>query len=198
MRQPKTAPPQSPSSLTLDDMPIAMAVVDALHCVLETNAAFRSLLGHEAEPVGMSLREALARATVVTDDGDFGKVYSVPRDGIEASYRLTTQSYRDGSIAMLTDVTAARETAERQRVSEDVRARLMHDAEIGVWRYDPDTEIYYFPTELSLGHGDIGRPVPLATLRLLQHRDDQAKDDAIRERITHQGGAASLRCRSSI
>jgi signal transduction histidine kinase/CheY-like chemotaxis protein len=190
MRQTKTTPPKSPSSLMLEDMPIAMALVDADHAVLETNHAFRSLLGHAADPVGMSLREALQSATVVTDDGDFGKVYCIPRDGIEASYRLTTHGYRGGSIAILSDVTAARDKADRRRVSEDVRARLMHDAEIGAWRYDPDAEIYYFPTELSLGHGDIGRPLPLATLRLLQHHDDQAKDDAIRERITRQGGAA--------
>jgi hypothetical protein len=75
-------------------------------------------------------------------------------------------------------------------MAQSTRERLMHDAGIGVWRYDPDADVYHFSSELSLGHGTVGAPVPTATLQLIQHRDDRAKDAAIRERITREGGVA--------
>ena len=71
-----------------------------------------------------------------------------------------------------------------------VRDQLMHDAEVGTWRYDPDTEMYYFSSELALGHSGISKPVPLSTLMFIQHPDDQAKDGAIRDRLTTSGGSA--------
>src|SRR5262249_36833603 len=75
------------------------------------------------------------------------------------------------------------------------RGRLMHDAEIGVWRYDPEAELYHFPSELALGHARINEPVPLAVLRLIQHPDDQATDDAIRDRLTREEGSAEAEMR---
>jgi PAS domain S-box-containing protein len=66
----------------------------------------------------------------------------------------------------------------------------MADAEVGDWRYDPDTQVYTFASALSLGYSGISRPVPLEVLRKLQHPDDVEKDDAIRGRLTSQGGSA--------
>ena len=71
-----------------------------------------------------------------------------------------------------------------------VRDQLLHDAEVGTWRYDPDSELYHFSSELALGHESAAAPVPLSMLRLVQHVDDQDKDTEIRERITTEGGSA--------
>ncbi|MDQ0466255.1 signal transduction histidine kinase [Caulobacter ginsengisoli] len=185
--------PKTSTSLTLDDLPIAMAMLDARHVVLEANPAFRALLGEAC--LGERLRQALDRVGAAIEDGEFGKVFCLESEGLRRAFRLSLHGRESGALAILSDVTAAREAAERSRVAEDVRVRLMHDAEIGVWRYDPDLETYYFSTELSLGHGDIGRPVPLAALQLLQHRDDRAIDQAIRERITREGGTAEAEMR---
>ncbi|MFI4935446.1 MAG: ATP-binding protein [Caulobacterales bacterium] len=85
--------------------------------------------------------------------------------------------------------------ADRLRIAQEVRTQLMHDAQIGPWRYDPDTQVYYFSSELSLGHGDMEAGTPLAMLQTIQHRDDRAKDEAIRERITREGGVAESEMR---
>src|ERR1700728_779400 len=95
-----------------------------------------------------------------------------------------------GWIALLLDVTAEYALLERFKTDYAAREALMHAAEVGVWRYDPDTELYQFSSELSLGHADAGPPVPLEVLRRLQHPDDIAVDDAVRDRLTREGGAA--------
>lgn len=186
---------ERPPSLTPDDLPIAVARLDAQHLVIEANAAFRALTSRAGDPAGQRLAEVLERAGATTEDCDFGRVFRIEAGGGERSLRLVLHGDRQSSLALLTDITEAREAAERHRPAADVRDRLMHDAEIGVWRYDPDTDTYYFPTELSLGHGDIGRPVPRPVLQQLQHRDDVALDTAIRDRITREGGSAEAEIR---
>ncbi len=82
------------------------------------------------------------------------------------------------------------ELARRYRT----RDQLLNDAQIGTWRFDPDLGLYYFADALSLGHEQL-QAVPIATLQLVQHPDDQNKDIAIRERITTEGGAAEAEMR---
>ena len=93
-------------------------------------------------------------------------------------------------LAVLVDVTGERTVLERMKADFAARGRLMHDAEVGVWRYDPDAEVYHFPSELALGHGGNQEPVPVAALELIQHEDDRPVDAAIRERLTREEGAA--------
>jgi signal transduction histidine kinase len=88
-----------------------------------------------------------------------------------------------------------RRAFDQLQLAQGVRAQLMHDAEVGPWRYDPDADVYYFSSELSLGHDGAGAPVPSATLALIQHEDDRAKDAEIRARITREGGAAESEMR---
>ncbi|MBI1197151.1 MAG: response regulator [Phenylobacterium sp.] len=182
-------------SLTLDDLPIAMARLDGRHVILEANTAFRALAGAGGEPVGARFAHVLEAAGAVAQDGEFGRVFRIRVDDADRVFRLTLHVHGEDNLAILSDVTAAREAAERHRPAADVRDQLMHDAEIGVWRYDPDIDTYYFPAELSLGHGEIGRPLPRETLQLLQHRDDRASNEEIRERITREGGTAQSEVR---
>jgi PAS domain S-box-containing protein len=182
---------KAPTSLALDDLPVAMALLDASQVVRETNRAFRALLPPRTQAVGAPLKAVLDAAGATLEGGDFGKVFRLGgRD-----FRMVLRRRGRGALAMLTDVTAARAAYEDVRVEGDVREQLMRDAEIGVWRYDPDLDTYYFPAELSLGHGDAGRPLPRAMLQQLQHPDDRAKDDAMRERLTREGGQAELEMR---
>src|SRR3569623_1005612 len=69
------------------------------------------------------------------------------------------------------------------------RGRLMHDAEDGVWRYDPDAEINHFPRELALGHAGAQQPVPLAVLQSFLHEDDRPIDTVVRDRLTREEGS---------
>ncbi|WP_372785509.1 ATP-binding protein [Phenylobacterium sp.] len=181
-------------------LPTPMAVTDDKLTILEANAAFAELLQVPAasligEPLGQRLRGA---ATDVPA-GDGVQTFGFQCADGPRWLRLDLTPQDEGRLlAMLLDVTGERAVLERMKADFAARSRLMHDAEIGVWRYDPDAELYHFPSELALGHGGNQDPVPLAILRLIQHDDDRDKDTAIRDRLTAEEGTdeAEMRYRT--
>jgi signal transduction histidine kinase/CheY-like chemotaxis protein len=179
------------SGLGFATLPAPLAVLDGELTILEANDAFAELLEVPAasligEPLGKRLRAA---ATDIPD-GDGVQTFGFQCADGPRWLRLDLQEQGDRILAILLDVTGERTVLERMKADFAARGRLMHDAEVGIWRYDPDAEVYHFPSELALGHGDSQEPVPVATLKLIQHEDDRAIDDAIRERLTHEEGAA--------
>src|SRR5579859_3946049 len=182
-----TGPSASPSFTAL---PIAMAVLDGELCILDVNDALASLLQVPAasltgEPLGHRLRSAALEAPAGEGVQTFS--FQCP-DGLRW-LRLDLQALGDRVLAVLLDVTGERTVLERMKADFAARGRLMHDAEVGIWRYDPDAEVYHFPSELALGHGGNQDPVPVGVLQLIQHEDDRPIDTAIRERLTHEEGA---------
>jgi signal transduction histidine kinase/CheY-like chemotaxis protein len=172
-------------------LPIPMAVADGELGILEANAAFAELLQVPAaslvgEPLGHRLRSAAA--DVPTGEGVQTFCFQCA-DG-PRWLRLDLQPQGEQILAVLLDVTGERTVLERMKADFAARGRLMHDAEVGIWRYDPGAEVYHFPSELSLGHGGNQEPVALATLQLIQHEDDRAIDSAIRDRLTREEGTA--------
>jgi signal transduction histidine kinase len=177
-------------------LPIPMAVLDGDFLVLEANAALAELLEVPAasligEPLGHRLRSAATDAPARDGVQTFGfQCADGPR-----WLRLDLQPQGDRILALLVDVTGERAVLERMKADFAARGRLMHDAEVGIWRYDPDAEVYHFPSELALGHGGNQEPVPLAVLQLIQHEADRAADNAIRDRLTREEGAAEAEMR---
>jgi len=172
-------------------LPIPMAVVDADLNILDANTAFAELLQAPAaslmgEPLGHRLRSAATEAPA----GEGVQTFQFQCADGPRWLRLDLQEHGDQILAVLADVTGERTVLERMKADSAARGRLMHDAEVGVWRYDPDAAVYHFPTELSLGHDNIQEPVPLPLLQMIQHPDDRPVDDAIRQRLTAEEGAA--------
>ena len=172
-------------------LPIPMAVLDAGLTILDANAAFAELMGVPAasllrEPFGKRVRAVALEAP----EGDGVQTYLFQCPDGPRWLRLDLQEDRGHILAVLVDVTGERTVLERMKADFIARGRLMHDAEVGVWRFDPEAQLYHFPTELALGHDNIQEPVPVANLRLIQHPDDVAIDDAIRERLTSEEGTA--------
>src|SRR5579863_8006102 len=190
----RTEKPGSGFTLTIDAIPMPAAALDAQHGIICANAPFHDLFGAAVAP-GRTLREMLEIAGVESTDTRLGRIFRIKRKRGVRAFQLMLKVNGEGSLVCLSELDQSRAKREEVRVAEDIRARLMHDAEIGLWRYDPDTDMYQFSSELSLGHADIGAPVPRAQLQLIQHRDDRAKDDAIRQRITTEGGAAESEMR---
>ncbi len=173
------------------DLPIAMAVLDEELRILEVNTAFANLLQVPApsltgEPVGHRLRSAALEAPT----GEGVQTFSFQCSDGPRWLRLELQQQDDRVLAFLVDVTGERTVLERMKADFAARGRLMHDAEVGIWRYDPDAELYHFPSELSLGHSKIQEPVPVHVLKSIQHHEDRPIDDAIREKLTHEEGTA--------
>jgi signal transduction histidine kinase/CheY-like chemotaxis protein len=174
--------------------PLPLALLDDEMTIVDASDAFtrlagRPMLGRE------SLAELLEAAATQTRSGEGGDAYRLPTDGGERWIRVQTEPCAGGAIALLIDVTAEYGLLERFRADYAARDELMHAAEVGVWRYDPDLELYQFSSELSLGHADAGPPVPLAVLQRIQHPDDVAIDTAVRDRITREGGVAEAEMR---
>ena len=172
-------------------LPMPMAVTDGELSILEVNAAFADLLQVPAasligEPLGLRLRSAAADVP----SGEGVQTFCFQCADGPRWLRLDLQQEGDRILAALVDVTGERTVLERMKADFAARGRLMHDAEVGIWRYDPDSVVYHFPSELSLGHGANQDPVPLSVLQLIQHADDRAIDTAIRDRLTHEEGTA--------
>jgi signal transduction histidine kinase/CheY-like chemotaxis protein len=179
------------SAWGFDALPIPMAVLDAALNIRDANAAFAELLGVPAaslihEPFGKRVRAVALEAP----EGEGVQTFCFQCADGPRWLRLDLQDQGGHILAVLVDVTGERSVLERMKADFIARGRLMHDAEVGVWRFDPEAGEYHFPTELALGHSEIQKPVPVETLRLIQHPDDQAIDDAIRERLTTEEGTA--------
>jgi signal transduction histidine kinase/CheY-like chemotaxis protein len=178
-----------PAAPGFDAMPVPMAMLSADLTIREANAALADLLGVPARSLlGESFTSRLRSAVKEAPDDAGIQTYAFDRPDGPQWLRLSLQTYGDGVLAMLLDVTGERVVLERARADNAARARLMLDAEIGVWRYDPDAEVFHFPSELPLGEDR--KPISLADLQAFQHPDDRENHTAIRERLTREEGAA--------
>ncbi len=183
--------PESPAQPSwLPGAPIALALLDADGRAMEASDVLLQRVGRRRrEVIGAVLADVL-EAACAECDMTRGRAYLFYQNDAEIWCRLDECATPGGTFASLTDISAERAEIGRLRMALSTRERLMHDAKVGTWRYDPDTERYRFSSELSLGYDDVGAPVPISILEQLQHPDDCAKDRAIRERITTQGGSA--------
>jgi PAS domain S-box-containing protein len=188
------------STKLLETPAVAQAVVGSIPCcvvddrdrITEVNAAFAARINRPAPHlVGIQVLE-LMRGLAVDESRSTGANCFHLRDaGAESWVRLDrTQIAPAREVIRLVDVSAEWLALTSIVTARTVRDRLMNDAEVGTWRYDPDAELYHFSRELALGHEGISEPVPLNVLLKIQHPDDVAKDAVIRERITLHGGSS--------
>ncbi len=168
------------------------AVVDARNRITEVNAAFAAKVNRSAQHiVGIEILELMRGASVDESNSTGSSCFRLSNASQDVWVRLErTAIPNNREVVRLADVSAEWLALTTIMGARLVRDRLLADAEIGTWRYDPDAQIYYFSSELSLGHDGIDQPVPLALLKKIQHPDDIDKDNAIRDRITSEGGSA--------
>jgi signal transduction histidine kinase len=188
----REAEPAALDGITLEALNAPIALVDEQGRVIEASSALAELLGCAPAALhGVDLASAAAGAATATSVAGQTSAYRLGRD--ERWYRLTSP---DGAgAAVLLDVTPEHDFLERARREQAGQDALMHAAEVGAWRYDPDAQTYVFSTALSLGHSGAGAPVALKVLQQLQHPDDVAKDTEIRDRLTTEPGSAESEMR---
>ncbi|HEV7689433.1 MAG TPA: ATP-binding protein [Hyphomonadaceae bacterium] len=185
----------------LDNPETALAVLQSLPCavvdsrgrVIEVNAPFAEKLNRPASVlIGVDLVEMLRGVSVDQARSTGADCFHLRTAEIECWIRLDRVSIANGAreLVMLSDVSREWRALSTMVVAMHTRDNVLTDAEIGTWRFDPDTELYDFSNEISLGHSEL-KKVPLATLRKIQHPDDMAKDADVRDRLTKKGGTAS-------
>ena len=189
------------SSTKLMETPeVAQAVLGSIPCcvvddrdrITEVNAAFAARLNRPAQNlVGVQVLELLRGLAVDEARSTGANCFHLREAGKESWVRVDrTRVAPSREVVRLVDVSSEWLALTSIVTARNVRDKLMNDAEVGTWRFDPDAEVYHFSRELSLGHDGINEPVPLETLKRIQHPDDVAKDEMIRKHITSQGGSA--------
>jgi len=184
------------SAVGIAALPIPIAILDGDLRILEANPALGELLqvppvSLEGEPFGQRIRAAATEAP----SGEGVQTFCFQCADGPHWLRLDLQRQDEQIIAMLVDVSGERSVLERLKADSASRDRIMDDAAIGVWRFDPDAGLYHFSSQIRLGYESAGEPVPVEHLQLIQHPDDRPIDDAIRERLTHEEGTAEAEIR---
>jgi signal transduction histidine kinase/CheY-like chemotaxis protein len=171
------------ASIQLDDLPIAMAALDRDLRVLAANPGLLRLVGDDA--VGRDVIELLASASLAVEEPSGRRLFRL-RDGAEERWlRLDFHPRPDGALAMLVDVTAERAAVDELRIAYAAREQLLEAAEVGCWRFDPETRVFAY------AHEDESRRATLSEARIAEmtHPDELALASEVRERLMREGGA---------
>jgi PAS domain S-box-containing protein len=166
------------------------AVIDQRERVIEANAAFAAKLNRPlSNIVGIELMPLMRGVALDEGHSEGVDCYRFRSGQDECWVRLQRFPWKSRQLVTLVEVTAEWRALAAMVTASSARSQLMGEAEVGTWRFDPDAELYHFSSELSLGHKEAGKPVPLALLQRIQHPDDRAKDTEIRERLTQEPGS---------
>ena len=166
------------------------AVIDAHERLCEVNGALADLLGKPASQlIGLPIRKVL-RAAASDESASTGEsTFRIHGASGDLWLRMHRTPIGVRTVVQLIDVAAEWRALSAFAIASTVRDNLLKDAEVGAWRYQPDAETYFFSEAILLGHPGGLQGVALDNLRKLQHPEDIAKDDEIRERLTTQGGS---------
>jgi signal transduction histidine kinase/CheY-like chemotaxis protein len=172
-------------------MPAAMVAPDGR--VLSVNGPFAALLkGEVSGALGQEWTALLALSCLAIRPLGETPAYRFKVDGADRWFR--SQGEAKAGFVLLVDATAEAALADLSAAST-MRDALMQVAEVGTWAYDPDRDLYFFSSELAFGHQQAEDGISSATLQLVQNREDGAKDRAIRDRLTTEGGEAESEMR---
>lgn len=179
----------------LDALSIAAVRVDADDQVVEANDLFCQLTG--LPPGGMSgqkLNDVLESASVEHKSYGEGAVYRFATPRGERWLRPRWGKGVTEGVATLTDVTSEWAMLGKLVAAIDVRDRLMRDADIGLFRYNPDDGTFHF-SEALIRRGEALPSYHVSEVVKDLHQDDVEKDAQVRERLSTEGGTATLHLR---
>jgi signal transduction histidine kinase/ActR/RegA family two-component response regulator len=179
----------------LGALELAAISVDEDGCVTAANDPFLLMTGSVAETVlGANLTGFLEGASEEHKSYGDGVVYRFAHHKGDRWMRPRRGRTSMTGVVICADVTAEWSMLGKLVAAIDVRDRLMRDADIGMFRFNPDDETFHFSDAL------VRRGGPLPSYHLSEivkdlHQDDIEKDRQVRERLMFQGGTATLHLR---
>ena len=180
----------------LSALEIAAVWVDEDGRIAEANEPFFGLTGvGPGALVNRGFTDFLETTSIEHSSYGDGEVYRFAAQGGDRWLRPSRARLRHGGVVRLTDVTAEWAMLSKLMAAIDVRDRLMRDADVGMFRYDPDTQLLHFSDALVRRQGGGEATVRMADTVVTLLPEDVAKDAEIRERITTEGGTASCHLR---
>jgi PAS domain S-box-containing protein len=176
----------------LDALETAAVCVNEDGRINNSNASFHQLTGAEPQDlIDRSLNDFLESAAIEHNMYADGAVYRFRQP--KGDRWLRPRRARNGGIVTMLDVTNEWAMLGKLVSAIDVRDRLMRDADIGMWRFDPDGQVFHYSEALR---DNSSRAVATLdeTLKTL-HPDDMEREADIRNRIVSQGGAGTCHIR---
>jgi len=174
---------------------LAAAQVDEDGRVSRANETFVQLTGVSADRLsGAGLTEFLESISAEHKSYGDGAVYRFTGHKGDMWLRPKRGRAQMSDVVILSDVTAEWSMLGKLVASIDVRDRLMRDADIGMFRYNPDEETFHFSDSL-VKRGEAMSIYRLDDIVKDLHPDDIDKDKQVRDRLSLQGGTATLHLR---
>ena len=187
-----------------DSADLLLAVADDRLALAAVNPAWRKGLGPRASEIGRSLDDILPADLLQRFRESGGGVsFSAPRETFKIDVEGAGPRWFDAEVKRRGDwvLVALLDLTERwprfleAQDARESRDKLLHDAGIGTWRFDPDAEAFHFSPELMRGVEATPDGVPKAYVDSLTHPADLVAERSIRERITHEGGVGEMELR---
>jgi signal transduction histidine kinase/ActR/RegA family two-component response regulator len=180
----------------LSSLEIAAVCVDEDGRIESGNRAFYSLVGAELHDVfNRGLGDFLETAAVEHTASTEGAVYRFRFPKGDRWLRPRRSRAHAGAIVTLVDVTSEWSMLGKLVSAIDVRDRLLRDADIGMWRFDPDAEVFHYSEAVLNREAHAENHASLEDTLKTLHPDDLDREMEIRSRIVTQGGAATCHIR---
>ncbi len=180
----------------LAELDIAAVWVDEDGRVARANAVFFSMTGADSSVVvDRGLVDLLEETSAEHAAYSEGAVYRFTLPHGERWLRPRRARASAGSLVTFLDVTAEWAMLSRLVAAVEVRDKLMRDADVGLFRFDPDNETFHFSDALIRRGGGRQPEYRLEDIVTSLHPEDVELDASIRRRITTEGGTASCHLR---
>ena len=162
----------------------------------EANELFFQLTGISPEAIiGQRLADVLESSAV--EHNAYGRDAAVYRFATPRGDRWLKPRWGRGpveGVVTLSDVSSEWSMLGKLVATIEVRDRLMRDADIGVFRYNPDDGTLQF-SEALVRRGEELPGYHISDVVKDLHQDDVEKDAQVRERLSREGGTATLHLR---
>ncbi len=179
---------------------VAAGLLDDVGCFVELNEAACSLFGCDpGEAAGRTIDGLMEQTGGLRARSEDGTIYRLDRGGDDASVyvRLTMCGDDDARLVRVDDVSHDWRLLSRLSGAIDIHNELMRQAEIGTWRYDPDTGEVELDEVLRARMGAISSKTSLERALGNIHPDDRKLEVDAREYVCRTGGTATVTLRVS-
>ena len=192
----QSAPDSTALLAQLAALGIAAVRVGEDEIVESANELFFSLTGLTSEAIaGQRLTDVLENgASDYKAYGGHAPVYRFATPRGERWLRPRIGHGAAEGVTTLADVTSEWAMLSKLAATIEVRDRLMRDADIGVFRHNPDDGTFQF-SEALVRRGEALPSYHISDVVKDLHQDDVEKEAQARERLAREGGTATLHLR---
>jgi len=167
---------------------LALAGVSRDGIITEATEGFCAALGLDRSPEGLDLEDVLASCAASSAELDGVRTIRVGAVAGQTRWlRLDWRDAGDAQVLQLIDVGHEWRTIQALGSEQKMRESLLRDAQVGMWSYDPDRDVYRFSSALSLGYPGVEKEIDTEGLAKIRHPHDHAVEAKATHRAVVEG-----------